>query len=102
MQLSSNLAAWTAKCKVLEAAGSKDKPKGKPGNVITRMYARTGWWPLKRESPNWEKAISQFGVTANTVNASTCPMTTELGAEVRMNANGTGVCACVIECEWDG
>ena len=87
IQLASDLASWTAKCKVLEEAGSNDKPKGKPGNVITRMYARTGWWPLKRESPNWEKEISQFGITPNTVNTSTAEMTKELGPEVLMHAH---------------
>ena len=37
------------------------KPKGKPGNVITRMYARTGWWPLIKDSEQWEKAIDTLG-----------------------------------------
>ena len=91
MRLASDLASWKAKCQVLKDAGSSDKPKGKPGNHVTRMYARTGWWPLKRKSENWEKAISQFsGHTATTKatnNVSECDadMTTELGPEVHIH-----------------
>ena len=87
MRLQSELAAWKAKCKVLKDAGSTELPKGKAGNVIARMYARTGWWPLKRTSPNWEKAISQFGVPKNTVNSCDLAMTTELGPAVKQHTH---------------
>ena len=85
LKLAGDLASWKAKCKVLKDAGSTDLPKGKPGNHITRMYERTGWWPLKRESELWTKAIDQFGVTPLTPNVSSstdADLTKELGPEV--------------------
>ena len=83
LKLAGDLAAWKAKCKVL---GSTDIPKGKPGNHVTRMYEKTGWWPLKRDSVLWTKAIAQFGVAPLTPNVSSntdAALTKELGPEVR-------------------
>ena len=34
---------------------------GKPGNCVTRAWERTGWWPLKRESSNWQAVIPTLG-----------------------------------------
>lgn len=87
LKLASDLAAWTAKVKVLQALGADSElcqPKGKPGNCVTRQYERTGWWPLQRESTLWEKAILQFGVKANCTIDKSQPMTTELGKNVRI------------------
>jgi len=82
LKLHGDLASWNARCKVLRDLGSKEKPKGKPGNCITRMYAKTGWWPLKCKSELWEKAINQFGIKPQRVDAS--ELTTELGPGVRI------------------
>jgi len=87
MQLASELAAWNAKCKVLADAGSTAKPSGKAGNVVPRMWAKTGWWPLKRKSETWKKAISQFYVGDRPVVDLTDPsqeLTTELGPDVKI------------------
>ena len=90
MKLAGDLASWNAKVKVLRAEGITTMPKGKPVNTITRMYARTGWWPLKRESESWEKAIDQFGVHDEVtvhppnVSGSNAALTKELGPEVRI------------------
>ena len=90
LRLAGDLAAWKAKCRLLEEA-SVDKdvvalPKGKPGNVVTRMYERTGWWPIKKNSANWQKAISQFEVNATPrfTPKDSHPLTKELGAEVKI------------------
>ena len=89
VKLAGDLASWNAKVKVLRDEGIETMPKGKSGNTITRMYARTGWWPLKRESESWTKAIDQFGVHDDTtsspnVSNSTAPLTKELGPRVRI------------------
>ena len=86
--MASDLASWDAKCKVLQQLGRDDKPTGKSGNCVTRMYARTGWWPLVRESENWEKAIGQFsignGKQANVQSSVDADMSQELGADVKI------------------
>ncbi len=65
--------------------GSADKPKGKPGNCVTRMYARTGWWPLRRKSELWTKAIAQFGSASQQHNVSGVGgLTKELGVDVKI------------------
>ena len=87
IRLASDLAAWNAKCKVLKDVGSVDKPKGKSGNCITRMYARTGWWPLRRESELWNKAIAQFGSTTRQQQHNVSHvdgLTQELGPDVKI------------------
>ena len=55
MDLASELNKLRAAYKAWEQAGSIPslKPKGKKGNIITRMYARTGWWPLCKDSELW-------------------------------------------------
>ena len=78
----SDLASWNAKVQVMADAGCTGKPKGKQGNCVTRMYDRTGWWPLKCKSELWQKAIKQFGIKPDTVDVS--ELTTELGPEVRI------------------
>ena len=49
--------------KAWENAGSIPslRPRCKEGNVITRMYRRTGWWPLKKDSELWCQAINTLG-----------------------------------------
>ena len=44
-------------------AGSppKLKPGCKCGNAVTRMYEKTGWWPLKCNSVLWKQAIDTLG-----------------------------------------
>ena len=63
-ELTAELAKWRAINKVGQETGSpvQLKPQGKDGNKITRMYERTGWWPLKRDSEEWQKAINTLGV----------------------------------------
>ena len=63
-ELTADLAKWRAVHEAWQQAGSPPqlKPKGKAGNKITRMYERTGWWPLKRDSEEWRKAINTLGV----------------------------------------
>ena len=71
----------------MSAMGSKEVPAGKSGNAITRMYARTGWWPLKRESETWQRAISQFSVAphgCNTSGITQDQLTDELGPDVKI------------------
>ena len=55
IDLAAELAKYEAKQKAWVKCGSPValKPKGKPGNVVTRMYLRTGWWPLKKNSILW-------------------------------------------------
>ena len=90
LRLAGDLAAWTAKCKLLEEASVDSDvvplPKGKPGNMVTRMYARTGWWPIKKNSENWDKVISQFEVSASPTFTpkDSQPLTKELGPEVKI------------------
>ena len=55
------LAAWQAKLDAVAALGDKELPKGKPGNCITRMWARTGWCPLKKDCENWQKVLATIG-----------------------------------------
>ena len=72
---------------MLADVGSKEKPSGKPGNCVTRMWARTGWWTLKRESETWEKAIKQFGVDTPTPSVrglTDWELTNELRVDVRI------------------
>lgn len=84
--MAGDLASWEAKCKVMRDLGVDTLPKGKRGNCITRMWARTGWWPLVRESENWSKAIGQFDVSKPAVCRVTkhVDLTNELGPEVRI------------------
>ena len=37
------------------------RPRGKEGNCITRMYKKTGWWSLKKNSVLWQQAIETLG-----------------------------------------
>ena len=64
-RLAANLAAWQAKKKAWEeCCRTQDEVEpltGKPGNVITRAWARCGWHPLKRESDNWKKVLPTLG-----------------------------------------
>ena len=45
LRLAGDLGAWKARIEAWEKLGSPDalKPSGKSGNVVTRMYKRTGW-----------------------------------------------------------
>ena len=63
MQLAAELAAFKAKFEAWKKPGSLAdlRPKMKNGNVITRSFEKTGWWPLKKDSVMWEKAITQLG-----------------------------------------
>ena len=63
IKLATDLATSKAKMTAWVEAGSPPqlKPKGKCGNAITRMYAKTGWWPLKCNSILWEQAIDTLG-----------------------------------------
>ena len=63
-ELAVNLEKWKAKFKAWKQCDSPEvlKPKGKADNVITRMYERTGWWPLKKDSELWQKSIDTLGV----------------------------------------
>ena len=66
-RLASELAAWTAKkeswIRACEDARDLTCPplQGKPGNVVTRAWARCGWFPLKRLSDNWKRVIPSLG-----------------------------------------
>ena len=64
IDLAAELARYKAKQEAWIACGSPAalKPKGKTGNVVTRMYLRTGWWPLQKNSVLWEKSINTLGV----------------------------------------
>ena len=64
IELAADLSKWQAKTKAWATCGSPValKPKGRPGNKVTRMYAKTGWWPLVRKSELWTKAIDTLGV----------------------------------------
>ena len=63
IKLAAELARWEAAFSAWEKNGSLSelKPRGKPGNVVTRMYKRTGWWPLQKDSVLWQKAIDTLG-----------------------------------------
>ena len=82
MSLAAELAAWEARKRawLKTARHEDDRPcpalvdvdaddlysscpplVGKPGNVITRAWERTGWWPLKKDSENWNKVINSVG-----------------------------------------
>ena len=64
-RLAAELAAWNAKHSVWmkEVAAGNDPPPlvGKQGNVITRAWARCGWFPLKKDSENWKRVIPSLG-----------------------------------------
>ena len=64
IDLAAELARYKAKQAAWIKCGSPEalKPKGKPGNVITRMYLRTGWWPLQKNSVLWQQSIDTLGV----------------------------------------
>ena len=81
--MQSDLASWNTKKKVLADAGLGD-PKGKPGNCVTRMWERTGWWPLKLDSSNWRKAITQFSCQRDVSNVTDSELTDELGPKVQI------------------
>lgn len=68
IQLAAELAAWKAKMTAWKSAGSVEelKPTGKKGNIVTRMYERTGWWPLQRDSESWNKASAPCVTRTNT------------------------------------
>ena len=86
LRLAGDLASWNAKKKVFADAGIEGiegEPKGKQGNCVTRMYCRTGWWPLRRDSELWSKVISQFDVSVKG-DSETLDLTKELGPEVRI------------------
>ena len=55
------LATWKAKVAQMAALGETQLPRGKPGNGITRAWAKTGWCPLLKNSKNWEKVLSTIG-----------------------------------------
>lgn len=59
-RLAVELATFNAKFEAWKEHGSKAslRPKGKSGNIVTRSYAKTGWWPLKKDSELWQQAIS--------------------------------------------
>ena len=63
IEMAAELARWQAMFRAWEAAGSVEclKPSRKAGNTITRMYERTGWWPLNKDSVLWQEAINTMG-----------------------------------------
>ena len=63
IDLAAELKTWTAKFEAWQASGSIPslRPRGKEGNCITRMYKKTGWWPLKKNSVLWQQAIETLG-----------------------------------------
>ena len=64
IELAAELAKFNAMFKAWEKAGSVPalKPtRVKSGNCITRMYERTGWWPLQKNSSLWQQAINSMG-----------------------------------------
>ena len=65
-RLAANLAAWQAKKKAWEKCCAEQPDsltplQGKPGNVITRAWARCGWHPLQCRSENWQKVLGTLG-----------------------------------------
>ena len=63
VKLATDLATSKAKMAAWVQAGSppKLKPRCKRGNAVTRMYEKTGWWPLKCNSVLWNQAIDTLG-----------------------------------------
>ena len=63
IDLKAELARWQAGYEAWLQEGSipSCRPKRKEGNAITRMYKKTGWWPLVKDSELWQKAISTLG-----------------------------------------
>lgn len=61
VEQAAELAAWKAKVAACQKLGDTNPPKGKPGNCITRMWAKTGWCPLKKNSENWENVMATLG-----------------------------------------
>ena len=67
VRLAAELAAYKARVRAWKKSGSnfEDQPVPalvtKSGNVITRAWERTGWFPLKRDSINWQKVIPSLG-----------------------------------------
>ena len=41
--------------------GIEGVPPGKPGNCVTRMWAKTGWAPLKKDSELWDQVLRTIG-----------------------------------------
>ena len=97
IQLAADLASWRAKSEAWKAAGSVEelKPKGKSGNVVTRMYERTGWWPLKKDSELWNKAIDTFGAICN-------PGEYRVGTKLQPLAEMTSKEVCIRQAALDG
>jgi hypothetical protein len=88
-RLATNLSAWQAKKKAWEECCA-EKPEsltplqGKPGNVITRAWARCGWHPLKCRSENWEKVLGTLGARYQVGGKKTTA--TKTGPELQMLA----------------
>lgn len=55
------LSAWEAKVLKYKELGIEGLPPGKPGNCVTRMWAKTGWCPLRKDSELWEQVLSTVG-----------------------------------------
>ena len=55
------LSAWKAKVDKYRQLGIEGAPPGKPGNCVTRMWAKTGWAPLKKDSELWEQVLRTIG-----------------------------------------
>ena len=66
IKLAAQLASFNAKFEAWKSNGSNPslRPKGKEGNIITRAYAKTGWWPLTKDSVLWQQAIGTLGPLA--------------------------------------
>ena len=63
IKLAAELASFNARFFEWKKNGARPclKPTGRQGNVITRMYAKTGWWPLQKNSVLWTEAINTLG-----------------------------------------
>ena len=63
ISLAAELTNYRSRFEAWEKAGSIEslRSKGKEGNVITRAFSKTGWWPLKKDSVLWEQAIQTLG-----------------------------------------
>ena len=67
IDLAAELQNFTTRFEAWKKAGALPslRPKCKQGNCITRSYEKTGWWPLKKNSELWQKAIETLGPLAN-------------------------------------